>query len=58
MTHDKYDTDTLKTLKSIDASLKSIAKSIQVKNTTVDNDSEEATKDLTDKKTEEMKDDN
>ncbi|MBC5680845.1 hypothetical protein [Lachnospira hominis (ex Liu et al. 2021)] len=58
MTHDKYDTDILKTLKSIDASLKSIAKSIQVKNTTVDNDSEEATKDLIDKKTEEMKDDN
>jgi len=25
MTHDKYDTDILKTLKSIDASLKSIA---------------------------------
>ncbi len=58
MTHDKYDTDILKTLKSIDASLKSIAKSVQVKNTTVDNDSEEATKDLIDKKTEEMKDDN
>ena len=28
MTHDKYDTDILKTLKSIDASLKSIAKSV------------------------------
>lgn len=26
MTHDKYDTDILKTLKSIDASLKSITK--------------------------------
>ena len=58
MTHDKYDTDVLKTLKSIDASLKSIAKSMQVKNTTVDNDSEEAAKDLIDKKTEEIKDDN
>ena len=58
MTHDKYDTDVLKTLKSIDASLKSIAKSVQVKNTTVGNDSEEATKDLIDKKTEEIKDDN
>lgn len=51
MTHDKYDTDILKTLKSIDVSLKSIAKSVQSINTTVDidNDSEE---------TEEMKDDN
>ena len=58
MTHDKYDTDVLKTLKSIDASLKSIAKSVQVKNTTVDNNSEEAAKDLIDKKTEEIKDDN
>ena len=58
MTHDKYDTDVLKTLKSIDASLKSIAKSVQVKNTTVENDSEEAAKDLSDKKTEEIKDDN
>ena len=58
MTHDKYDTDVLKTLKSIDASLKSITKSVQVKNTTVDNDSEEAAKDLSDKKTEEIKDDN
>lgn len=29
MTHDKYDTDILKTLKSIDVSLKSIAKSVQ-----------------------------
>ena len=35
MTHDKYDTDILKTLKSIDASLKSIAKSVQPVNTTV-----------------------
>lgn len=44
MTHDKYDTDILKTLKSIDASLKSIAKSVQPVNTTViiDNNSEEA----------------
>lgn len=58
MAHDKYDTDVLKTLKSIDASLKSIAKSVQVKNTTVDKDSEEAAKDLIDKKTEEIKDDN
>lgn len=60
MTHDKYDTDILKTLKSIDASLKSIAKSVQPVNTTVviDNDSEEAAKDLIDKKTEEIKDDN
>lgn len=60
MTHDKYDTDVLKTLKSIDASLKSIAKSVQPVNTTVviDNDSEEAAKDLIDKKTEEIKDDN
>ena len=43
MTHDKYDTDILKTLKSIDASLKSIAKSVQPVNTTVviDNNSEE-----------------
>lgn len=51
MTHDKYDNDILKTLKSIDASLKSIAKSVQPANTTVmiDNNSEEA---------EEMKDDN
>lgn len=51
MTHDKYDNDILKTLKSIDASLKSIAKSVQPINTTVviDNNSEEA---------EEMKDDN
>lgn len=58
MAHDKYDTDVLKTLKSIDASLKSIAKSVQVKNTTVDKDSEEAAKDLIDKKTEEIKDGN
>lgn len=35
MTHDKYDNDILKTLKSIDVSLKSIAKSIQPVNTTV-----------------------
>lgn len=50
MTHDKYDNDILKTLKSIDASLKSIAKSLQSINTAVDNNSE--------KETEEMKDDN
>ena len=44
MTHDKYDNDILKTLKSIDTSLKSIAKSVQPVNTTViiDNNSEEA----------------
>lgn len=44
MTHDKYDTDILKTLKSIDASFKNIAKSVQPVNTTViiDNNSEEA----------------
>lgn len=44
MTQDKYDTDILKTLKSIDASLKNIAKSVQPVNTTViiDNNSEEA----------------
>lgn len=44
MTHDKYDTDILKTLKSIDASLKNIAKSVQPVNTTaiIDNNSEEA----------------
>ena len=44
MTHDKYDTDILKTLKSIDASLKNIAKTVQPVNTTViiDNNSEEA----------------
>lgn len=44
MTHDKYDNDILKTLKSIDASLKSIAKSVQPVNSTVtiDNNSEEA----------------
>lgn len=44
MTHDKYDTDILKTLKFIDASLKNIAKSVQPVNTTViiDNNSEEA----------------
>lgn len=48
MTHDKYDTDILKTLKSIDASLKSIAKSVQPVNTTVviDNNSEEAVKEF------------
>ena len=48
MTHDKYDTDILKTLKSIDASLKSIAKSVQPVNTTVTNDdnSEDAVRDF------------
>ena len=52
MTHDKYDTDILKTLKSIDASLKSIAKSVQPVNTTVviDNNSEEAVKELKNKR--------
>lgn len=41
-------TDILKTLKSIDASLKSIAKSVQPVNTTVviDNNSEEAVKEF------------
>ena len=45
---DKYDTDILKTLNSIDASLKSIAKSVQPVNTTVviDNNSEEAVKEF------------
>ena len=48
MTHDKYDTDILKTLKSIDASLKSIAKSEQPPNTTIiiDNNYEEAEREL------------
>ena len=48
MTHDKYDNDILKTLKSIDASLKSIAKSVQPTNTTVviDNNSEEAVREF------------
>lgn len=48
MTHDKYDTDILKTLKSIDASLKSIAKSVQPTNTTVmiDNNYEEAVREF------------
>lgn len=48
MTHDKYDTDILKTLKSIDVSLKSIAKSVQPTNTTVviGNNSEEHVKEF------------
>jgi hypothetical protein len=48
MTHDKYDNDILKTLKSIDVSLKSIAKSIQPVNTTVtiDDNSEDAVRDF------------
>ena len=48
MTHDKYDTDILKTLKSIDMSLKTIAKSLQSINTTVtiDNNSEDAVRDF------------
>jgi hypothetical protein len=48
MTHDKYDNDILKTLKSIDTSLKSIAKSLQPINTTVviDNNSEEAVREF------------
>lgn len=48
MTHDKYDNDILKTLKSIDTSLKSIAKSVQPANTTVviDNNSEEAVREF------------
>lgn len=66
MTHDKYDTDILKTLKSIDASLKSIAKSVQPVNTTVTNDdnSEDAVRDFLNSlhqkniQQEEIKDDN
>lgn len=66
MTHDKYDNDILKTLKSIDASLKSIAKSIQPVNTTadIDNNSEEAVREFLNSlrqkniQQEEMKDDN
>lgn len=48
MTHDKYDNDILKTLKSIDVSLKSIAKSVQPTNTTavIDNNSEEAVREF------------
>lgn len=48
MTHDKYDTDILKTLKSIDASLKSIAKSVQPTNATamINNNSEEAVREF------------
>lgn len=48
MTHDKYDNDILKTLKSIDTSLKSIAKSVQPVNTTVmiDNHSEESVREF------------
>lgn len=48
MTHDKYDNDILKTLKSIDTSLKSIAKSVQLVNTTVmiDNHSEESVREF------------
>lgn len=48
MTHDKYDNDILKTLKSIDVSLKSIAKSVHPANTTVviDNNSEEDVRDF------------
>lgn len=48
MTHDKYDNDILKTLKSIDASLKSIAKSVQPANTaiTIDNNSEESVREF------------
>lgn len=66
MTHDKYDTDILKTLKSIDASLKSIAKSVQSVNTTVtiDDNSEDAVRDFLNSlhqkniQQEEIKDDN
>lgn len=66
MTHDKYDTDILKTLKSIDASLKSIAKSVQPVNTTVmiDDNSEDAVRDFLNSlhqkniQQEEIKDDN
>lgn len=66
MTHDKYDTDILKTLKSIDASLKSITKSVQPVNTTVtiDDNSEDAVRDFLNSlhqkniQQEEIKDDN
>lgn len=66
MTHDKYDIDILKTLKSIDMSLKSIAKSLQSVNTTVtiDDNSEDAVRDFLNSlhqkniQQEEMKDDN
>lgn len=66
MTHDKYDNDILKTLKSIDASLKSITKSVQPVNTTadIDNNSEEAVREFLNLlrqkniQQEEMKDDN
>lgn len=66
MTHDKYDTDILKTLKSIDASLKSIAKSVEPVNTTVtiDDNSEDAVRDFLNSlhqkniQQEEIKDDN
>lgn len=66
MTHDKYDIDILKTLKSIDASLKSIAKSVQPVNTTVtiDDNSEDAVRDFLNSlhqkniQQEEIKDDN
>lgn len=66
MTHDKYDTDILKTLKSIDASLKSIAKSVQPVNTTVtiDDNQEDAVRDFLNSlhqkniQQEEIKDDN
>ncbi len=66
MTHNKYDTDILKTLKSIDMSLKSIAKSLQPVNTTVtiDDNSEDAVRDFLNSlyqkniQQEEMKDDN
>lgn len=66
MTHDKYDNDILKTLKSIDVSLKSIAQSVQPVNTTadIDNNSEEAVREFLNSlyqkniQQEEMKDDN
>lgn len=51
MTHDKYDNDILKALRSIDTSLKSIAKSVQPTNTTVVIDyncSEEAVREFLD----------
>ena len=66
MTHDKYDTDILKTLKSIDASQKSIAKSVQpvTKTVTIDDNSEDAVRDFLNSlhqkniQQEEIKDDN
>lgn len=48
MRYESYEDDILKTFKSIDASLKSIAKSVQPTNATVmiDNNSEEAVREF------------